>query len=196
MGAEGGAALWKRGVVRRWMTMVGLVAVVGWTNVPTLTACGDKFLSLTRGTRFDQPARRRSPARVVIYARPGSGLPQALRDLPIEVTLQRAGYTTTVVSSSTGLDGVIRGGQADLIVLALLDAPSTAAKSTGVGGPDLLPVVFGRKDAEVKAALKQFTCAVTSSGRNQSFLDAVDEALEIRRKKAATAPRAAETAPR
>lgn len=176
--------------------MVGLVAAVGWTNVPTLTACGDKFLSLTRGTRFDQPARRRSPARVVIYARLGSGLPQALRELPIEATLQRAGYTTTIVSSSTALDGVIQGGQADLIVLDLRDAPSAAARSTGAGGPDLLPVVFGRKDAEVKAALKQFTCAVTSSGRNQSFLDAVDEALEIRRKKAATAARAGETAPR
>lgn len=176
--------------------IIAVLAAVGGMGTPALMACGDKFLSLTKGTRFDQPARRRSPAHIVIYARPGSGLPKSLADLPIEATLRKAGYTTGVITSHAAFERALLNTQTDLILLDLVDVPSAVPRSVDALGPDLLPVVFGRKDADVKAALKRFTCAVTSSGRNQSFLDAVDEAMERRRTSASVATsRAGEIAP-
>lgn len=147
-----------------------------------LEACGDKFLLLHRGTRFERPSMRRIPATIVAYARQGSGLPQALADLPVAVTLTRAGYTFSVVTTPEELDAAVGRGAIDLVLADLIDAPALAGRLTSVAAPVVLPVVFGRTTAETRKALDGFTCAVKSPRRQQSFLDAVDEALDARRR--------------
>jgi hypothetical protein len=145
-----------------------------------LSACGDKFFVLGRGTRFERPAIKRQPARVVVYAPPASGLPKALSDLPIEQTLVKAGYSTRVVTSLDDVRAAVESG-VDLVMLDLVDAPKIADRVSTAFAPAVLPVVFGKKDAEIAALLKGFTCSVSSPKKNQSFLDAVDEALDKRR---------------
>jgi hypothetical protein len=162
------------------MTLLAPVAGHG------LEACGDKFLLLSRGTRFERPAMRRVPATIVAYARSGSGLPAALADLPVRDTLVRAGYTFTVVTTAAQLEATIAAGAVDLVMLDVVDAPGISKQLTSPGAPGVLPVVFGRTTDEVKEVLKGFTCAVKSPRRNQSFLDAVDEALDIRRRASAS----------
>jgi hypothetical protein len=168
------------------MRINGLVCVALTLLAPVagreLEACGDKFLLLSRGTRFERPSMRRMPAAIVAYARAGSGLPAALAALPVRDTLVRAGYTFTVVTTAAELEATLAARAVDLVMLDLVDAPAVSRQLTAAGAPSVLPVVFGRTTDEVNEVLKGFTCAVKSPRRNQSFLDAVDEALDIRRR--------------
>ena len=170
----------------RTMVLVCAVLTLAPLAGRGLEACGDKFLLLSRGTRFERPAMRRMPATVVAYARAGSGLPAALADLPVRDTLVRAGYTFTVVTTAAELEATLAGGAVDLVMVDVVDAPGVSQQLTAPRAPGVLPVVFGRTTDEVKEVLKGFTCAVKSPRRNQSFLDAVDEALDIRRRASAT----------
>jgi hypothetical protein len=163
--------------LKRWVPLCLLA--VGLADAGLL-ACGDKFFVLGRGTRFERPSAKRQPAKVVVFASPASGLPKALADLPIEQTLTKAGYTPTVVTTIEAVRAAIASG-VDLVMLDLVDAPKIADRVAASGSPAVLPIVFGKKDAEVAALLKGFTCSVTSPKKNQSFLEAVDEALDKRR---------------
>ena len=51
------------------------MALVGASGV--VLACGDKFLVVSRGTRFERPAASRA-ASILIYAKPGTGMTTSL----------------------------------------------------------------------------------------------------------------------
>jgi hypothetical protein len=170
----------------RLVSVLLLAVMVSIGAAPRLRACGDKFLVLSRGTRFERPSLKRLPAAVALYAPPDSGLSRALAALPIQATLERAGYTALVAASRPALDEIIRR-RVDLILLDLSEATTFETTAGTEAAPPLLPVVFGRKDTAAAQALKRFQCAVTSPNRNQSFLDAVDQALAAQRKAAEAA---------
>src|SRR5437762_955705 len=107
--------------MNRRLTVLGILVLVGIGSNVDLFACGDKFLVVTRGTRFQRPSARR-PASILVYANPASGLPKTLATLPIDITLRKAGYQPTLVSTATELNQALRGGQWDLVLADAADA--------------------------------------------------------------------------
>ncbi|MEP6994284.1 MAG: hypothetical protein ABI968_07160, partial [Acidobacteriota bacterium] len=64
--------------MKRRIGLAGLVAALGlWTGADLL-ACGDKFLVVGRGTRYQRPKNARA-ASILIYASPSAGLSAALK---------------------------------------------------------------------------------------------------------------------
>jgi hypothetical protein len=150
--------------------------------VADLLACGEKFLVVSRGTRFQRAAPAREPAAILVYVNPASTLPRALERVPVEATLRRVGYRPTTVSSPADLDRALRQGGWDLIVAALSDSTTLHARLQGGDAPMILPVLYGETGTAVAQARKQFPHVLRGPIKNQMLLEAVDDALALRRR--------------
>ena len=156
-----------------------LLSFALWSAGPVLLACGDKFLVVSRGTRFERPAMRHA-ARILVYANPISGFAKSLATAPMERTLRKAGYDPMMVISADQLDKALTGGEWDLVLADLADASDIQRRLRAGTSPRLLPVVSGGTGATVKDAKKQYGRVLKSTAKGQSLLDAVDEILSAR----------------
>lgn len=152
-----------------------LLAGLGAENA--LLACGDKFLVVSRGTRFSRAAAARPPAAILVYANPT--LTKALDKSAVE-TLRKAGYKPTAVSASDELDKALQQGVWDLVVTDLAEGPAIKGRLQGAKAPTLLPVAYQATGIEVAQAKKDFQRVLKGPIKSQAFLDAVDDVIAER----------------
>jgi hypothetical protein len=161
----------------------GVVLLVGAGPGHELFACGDKFLVVSRGTRFQRAASARQPASILVYANPASDLPKALANVAVESTLRKAGYRPTSVTSGAEFDNALRQGGWDLVLVAMPDGQVIVSRMQGSAGhndPVVLPVLYNPTSVELAQAKKQYPRVIKSPTKSQMFLDAIDEALAAR----------------
>ena len=140
--------------------VVALAALVGMVGGGDLLACGDKFLSSGRGTRYQRPKDARA-ASVLIYAAPASGNPSPLQPERLESALKYGGHRLTTVATLDQLTAILQGGRFDVVLIA---TEATAVVQQVLGSaPDAAVIV---------------PVGPTSKGR--SLLKAVDKAVEQR----------------
>jgi hypothetical protein len=166
--------------MKRRIGLVGLVAAVGlWTGADLL-ACGDKFLVVGRGTRYERPKNARA-ASILIYTNPSTGLEAALHKLPVESLLKREGHHSTTVDAPEQLSTILASGHFDVVLAASAD---TAAVEELLGGAPDAPIVLSvcTKGAgqEKPAAGKSSRCALKAPPKEYSLLEAIDNAVERR----------------
>lgn len=164
----------KRRLVVGFLVLTGLVATA---PAGDLLACGDKFLVISRGTRYMRPAFRR-PANILVYSDTSSTLTQSLGNVPVAATLSKAGHRTTIASGPAELDSALRKGGFDLIVADLADGMTVQSRFQGGKGPLVLPVAFKPTKADENQAKKNFKALVKGPMKSQQFLDVVDGAVE------------------
>jgi hypothetical protein len=105
-----------------------LLASVAACAGTDLLACGDKFLVVSRGTRFERAPSARNNVGVLLYANPASDVPGAIASLSVEATLRKAGYRPFSVSTIEEFDKALRTARWDLVVVDLADAPVASAR--------------------------------------------------------------------
>ncbi len=158
-----------------------------------LLACGDKFLIVARGTRFERAPVARQNVGILLYANPASDLPRAIASLSVEATLRKAGYRPLSVSNIDEFDKALRAGGWELVVVDLADAPAASARVDGQGAPLVLPVALNSTRAALAEAKKRYKGVITAPTRGQMFLDAIDDAIDRKMnagaKRGAAAPR-------
>ena len=49
-----------------------VIVLAGIASHRDVLACGDKFLVVSRGTRFERAAKRRQPAAILVFANPAT----------------------------------------------------------------------------------------------------------------------------
>ena len=155
-----------------------VLAIAGTSD--TLLACGEKFLMGSRSTRFQRPARVRQPAAILIYANPALNLPRALANVLFEATLRKAGYRPTVVTSTEAFKSALGQGGWDLVLADLSDGQALSSRMRSANSPIVLPVMYNPTGSELAAAKKQHPRILKAPTKNQSFLDAIDDALAQR----------------
>jgi hypothetical protein len=94
-----------------------LLTIIGMWTGGDLVACGEKFLVLGRGTRFQRPKNARA-ASVLIYANPASGLPATLKNVNVDSVLKYEGHRSTTVDTFDQLSAILAGGRFDVVVVA------------------------------------------------------------------------------
>lgn len=164
---------------------LALLLVAGPTASADLLGCGDKFLVMGRGTRFQRAGAPRKPGAILVYASPASNLPRALANTPVDAALRQAGHRATVVSTAEELDTALRAGGWDLVVVDLVESEAVSSRLRGDSAPVLLRVAYNATRTEFRQAKKQYKSLVKSPTRNQAFLDEIDEALSLRQRPAA-----------
>jgi len=155
-----------------------------------LLACGDKFLMLSRGTRFDRAPSARQSAEVLVYAAPASRMTAALDRLSVEAALKRAGYKPVSVDSAEVFERALRRGGWDLVVVDLADAPAVTARAGGEAAPLVVPVALDATREELTRARSSYVKVIASPTKGQTFVDALDDAMASRLKAQRTARRA------
>ncbi len=151
------------------------------------TACGDKFLVIGRGRRVYSAAH---PASILIYLNPRTPLPRALRELKIPAALKAAGHRTRSVESEAQLDAALASGQYDLVLADLSDMTALEPKvGAAPSHPKLLPVIYNPTGAELAAAEREYACVMRSPSKEQPFLAVIDDAMELRTRRASAGQR-------
>ncbi len=164
--------------------VAALLVLAGTGFSDPLQACGEKFLMGSRGSRLQRPAPVRTSASILVYANPGFNLTRALANVPFEATLRKAGYRPTVVSSADAFNSALGRGGWDLVLVDVSDSHGVSSRVHGANAPIVLPVMYNPTGAELAAAKKQYQRILKAPTKNQSFLDAIDDALATPREKA------------
>jgi hypothetical protein len=168
-------------MIGKTLLTVGGLLVLTSTSADLL-ACGDKFLVISRGTRF-QRAVARSPARILVYANPQSTLPKALEKARVDSTLRKVGYEPTSVSAPAELEQALRDGNWDLVLVDLADGDAIRGRlQPGGRSPMIVPVVHAATGREIARAKKDYQHVIKGPIKSQAFLEAIDDALALRLK--------------
>jgi CheY-like chemotaxis protein len=146
-----------------------------------LLACGDKFLAISRGTRYQRAALPRSSASILVYATPASSLTRALGTASIEETLRSAGYRLTVVTTAAEFDRVLRQGAWDLVLTDLAEGRAVRSRLPVKPAPIVLPVAFNVTADELKQARKDYQRIVKAPTKKNALLDMIDDVLTMRK---------------
>jgi hypothetical protein len=141
-----------------------------------LLACGDKFLVAGRGTRYQRPKSARA-ANVLIYANPASGLPDALKSVPVDTLLKREGHQATRVETLDQLGALLAQGGYDVVLVA--NTVLAAVEKLIAGAADAPEVVaFCIKPGAAQVAQEGSNdCAVKAPPKERSLLEAIDKAV-------------------
>ncbi|HEY3125401.1 MAG TPA: hypothetical protein VGK70_15245 [Thermoanaerobaculia bacterium] len=163
-----------------WLIALLLVPVL-LGQAGNLAACGDKFLVVGRGTRFQRGARTTHPASVLIYAPSDCVPPGSACDAKFQSVLKQAGYPSATAASAQDLAGLLKKGGYDVVVADIADARAVERLAAlGPSGPAVLPVLANATREQLDDARKTWGAALKSPATAASLLDAVDDAAKLR----------------
>jgi hypothetical protein len=141
-------------------------------------ACGDKFLRVGRGARYQRAYVAVHPAKLLLLARPGSTVAAALNEL--EPTLKRAGHKPVVVKDPAVLPEALGRGHFNIVLGDIRDVPSIekAARASGVR-VDVLPFLEEPTPQTLASAEGDYHCVAEVPGKKADVLGKIDEIMEF-----------------
>lgn len=147
------------------MLALGAAAVLAVMVTTDLSACGDKFLMASRGTRYQRPKNFRA-ATILIYTQPADGLIRS----KIESMLKSEGHRYTTVQSFEQLSTMLSGARFDVVLTGA--AGSATVQRLVSTAPDAAVVVALDTKPKEGAVLKAIDKAVQQRDKNLKTLHA------------------------
>lgn len=161
---------------------VGLMVGIALTSMTwgPVEACGDKFLLVGRGVRFQRAYAAVHPANILIYARAATDADRAIRDPQFQKTLRQAGHRLSVIEDATLFQHALGLSSFDIVLADLSEAPTIdPLVATGLSRPKALYVEYPK--GSTKALASQFMCELKAGDRATRFLDRIEEEMKTRR---------------
>jgi len=157
---------------------LALVSVLASAGISDAEACGDKFLRVGRGARYQRAYVAVYPANLLLVARPGSSLAAALKEL--EPTLKRAGHKPVVVKDPAAATAELERGRFDIVLTDMKDVRSLEAATHSAGAKvDVLPFIE-QPTAEARASAEaSYRCVAEVPGKKADVLGKIDELMEL-----------------
>src|SRR6266540_1312819 len=146
--------------------VAGLLLLVVAGTSSRLFACGDKFLTLGLGTRYERSPAARQAAAIILYADPGSELSRTLATLSVEASLKKEGYRPTIIASAAELDTALRARKWDVLVVD----GSNSQRVRNAGGPHVVPVLIRPTKDELKQARNLYHSVINTPTKSRLFL--------------------------
>jgi hypothetical protein len=155
-----------------------VAAILVSASLSDAEACGDKFLRVGRGARYQRAYVAVHPANLLLVARPGSSVAAALREL--EPTLKRAGHKPVVVQNVSAVAAALDRGHFNLILTDIKDVPSVEGVTRTTGTKvDVLPFVEQAAPGARAAAAAGYRCVAEVPGKKAEVLGKIDELMEL-----------------
>jgi len=169
-------------VMKAWVAVViGCLTVVASRPQP-VSACGDKFLVVGRGVRFDQAYAAIHPASILIVLPIKSVKSAAVRDSHLVTALKMAGHRVEVVQQPADLTGVVGRSHHDIILVEQADALPLRAIAAPVGQP--MPSIIGVLENPSSSALiearRQLEYVLTTPTPLARILNLMDDVMKTR----------------
>ena len=141
-------------------------------------ACGDKFLRVGRGARYQRAYVAVHPANLLLVARPGSSVAAALREL--EPTLKRAGHKPVVVKDAAAVPEALERGHFSIVLTDIKDVPAVEGATRKSGARvDVLPFIEEPTPQERAATAAGYRCVAEVPGKKADVLGKIDELMEL-----------------
>jgi hypothetical protein len=146
--------------------------------------CGDKLMLLVGGAGFRQVYSGSRPASILAYAPPTSRIGPVVQELERLPALKEAGHRFYAVQDKAGLEQALTGGKYDLLLADLADAADLEQRfAADRTRPVLVPVVFKPTKTDAAAVKNKFSYVLKAPAKPIDYLEAIDRAVELRRKK-------------
>jgi hypothetical protein len=136
----------------------------------TAFACGDKFLLVGRGARYQRGYTAVHPASILLYASTPATSQRSLQS-----ALKLAGHRVVVAATRGELDAALRSGRFDLV---LADSNETATVEEDLDRMPIKPVMVGLTDRHAVATGQKKFCVITAEKRQRRALAILDEVLD------------------
>jgi hypothetical protein len=167
--------------MRKRLLVLGVLVLSGVGASGDLLACGDKFLVVSRGTRYQRAGQARHAASILVYLPATSTLPKAFERVSEDQT-KKAGYRLVSVANTNELEQALRQGGWDLLLTDLADSQTVRGRVTGTGAPMVVPVAYQATGTELAQAKKEYQRVLKGPIKTHAFLAAIDDALALRAK--------------
>ncbi|MCC7181654.1 MAG: hypothetical protein IT177_24960 [Acidobacteria bacterium] len=149
---------------------------------PAVQACGDKFLMVGRGARFQRAYASVHPGKILIYARPSTNARAAIRDPQLHRALRQAGHAVSVIEDWALLEQALKMAPTDVVLVDVSEAARLqAAMEASPTRPDTLFVAFPSAQPP-----SDVICRLKSSDKPIRFLDEVENVMKARTRRAKT----------
>jgi hypothetical protein len=150
---------------------------------PVAHACGDKFLMVGRGAKFQRAYASVYPGKLLIYAKPSTDPKAAIRDPQFHKALRQAGHTVSIIEDWSLLEQAVKNGPVDIILVDAAEASRLeAVVAASLAHPDAMYVAFPSKQSA--AADKSLNVRLKSSDRAMKYLDEIENVMKARSKHA------------
>ena len=143
-----------------------------------LSACGDKFLLLGRGVRFQRAYAAVHPASILLVLPPKSVKNAAVRDPKLQSALKMAGHRVDVIAPAR-LRDALTGGRYDIVVAGRADAMDVADALTGAPKK---PAVIGLLESaeDVSAGGQRLDAVLKTPQPLLNILRLLDDVMKAR----------------
>ncbi len=169
--------------MKRWVGALVTVVGVSVIGAQVASACGDKFLIVGRGVRFQRAYAAIHPASILILVPPKSVKNAAVRDSSLQSALKMAGHRVALAPSAAAADALPRG-RYDIVLAERADA--LGVTDAGSAGQTRLAVVGVLEDpsaAEMTAASRQFDAVLKTPQPLSEILRTLDDVMKARLQK-------------
>lgn len=147
-----------------------------------LLACGDKYFVTVQGTRY-LLASMTSDSNILIYNRPGSEMSKLFASVPVEKTLTKTGFLTTVVTNESDLKSELAKGGWAIIMVGAADAEKMRSGMPADIRPAVLPVVDNATAVEIKQIKAQYPVVLkATTSKSEPLLGVIFDAYSHRPK--------------
>jgi len=164
--------------MKKWVATTALLLISGSLGSQAVWACGDKFLLLGRGVRYQRAYAAIHPASILIVAPPKSVKTAAVRDSRLQSALKMAGHRVEVVPAARMRDA-LAGSRYDIILAQRADALGISdALPTGGKKPSIIGVVEGA--ADVAADRQRFDGVLKTPQSLPDILRLFDDVMKAR----------------
>lgn len=166
------------------MSRFSALVVAFVVTVPSLysaaQACGDKFLMVGRGPKFQRVYASVHPGKVLIYARPSTAAKAAIRDPQLHKALRQAGHAVSVIEDWALLEQALKVVPPDVVLVDVAEATRLRSLlSSSPASPEPLYVAFPRA-----LPPSDVVCPLKSTDRPGRFLVEVENVMKARASRA------------
>jgi hypothetical protein len=138
--------------------------------------CGDKFLVVGRGIRYDRAYSAAHPASILMY------LNKAEESKDLAYVLKKSGHKILTVSDEKSLFTNLESAKYDLVLLTLADVAALETKVTSTPSkPIVLPVVYYKSGNQPKTTTGN-SCLLKYDGKIKNAIAVIDQVMEEKKK--------------
>jgi hypothetical protein len=166
--------------MKTWVALAAVFLTVASIGSQAVSACGDKFLLVGRGVRFQRAYAAIHPASILIVVPPKSVKNAAVRDSRLQTALKMAGHRVEIVAPAN-LAEILGRSRYDIILAERADALAIPdVLPAGPSKPMVIGVLEDPSSAALTAAHLQFDGVLKAPQPLSEILKLLDDAMMAR----------------
>ncbi len=156
----------------RSINAVLIVILICFLSGSQAAACGDKFLVVGRGLRYDRAYPAKHPSSVVIY------MEDAKVSHQLELILKSSGHKVRSISDEAGLFSTLQSAKFDVVLIPLSHVAELGNRILITPGkPAVLPVTLKMSKEDEN---KEQQCILKINGKKRHPVEVIDQVMEAR----------------